>query len=120
SERKPLFSAGHFPSALFREGFASWLWPRQSLNKGHRIGMHTRTAIIDQKLVGESRRMRSAAAQVVVCFAQPVSTRRCEDVEINRVRHGGSFVRHMRRDAKHFAGGNNDFFAVNFELKGAF
>ena len=57
-----------------------------------------------------------AAAQVLISLVNPVGARRVEDIEIDRVQQGFSFVRHVRRNGQDLARIHHDLLAVNPEL----
>jgi len=59
-------------------------------------------------------------AEIVIGFVQPVLAGRIKNVKINGVFQRPGFVRHVRRDAEHFARPDDDFLAVNGELQGSF
>src|SRR5215472_4611976 len=57
--------------------------------------------------------------QIGISLVEPVLTRRIENVEVNCIFERFSFVRHVGRNAQHFAGMHHDFFAVDPELQRA-
>ena len=60
------------------------------------------------------------SAQVLISLVNPVGAWRVEDVEINRVRQGFRFVRHVRRDGQNLARVYDDLLAINPKLERAF
>jgi len=59
------------------------------------------------------------ASQILIGLVNPIGTRRIEHVKIHCIFECFRLMRHVRRDAKHLAGMDNDFFAVNPKLQRA-
>src|SRR6266542_4132528 len=55
--------------------------------------------------------------QILVALVDPISARRRENVEVDRVFHGLRLVRHVRRDAKDLSGVHHNFFAIDPKLE---
>jgi hypothetical protein len=55
----------------------------------------------------------TAVAQIVVSLVEPVGAGRSEDVEIEGILERPGFMRHVRGDAKNFAGAHDDLLAIN-------
>ena len=62
----------------------------------------------------------AAVTKVVVGLVDPVGAGRSEDIEIERVLEGPSFMRQVRGNAKNFAGVDDDLFAIDGEFQCAF
>src|SRR5258707_50547 len=65
-------------------------------------------------------RTLAAVTKIVVGLVDPVGAGRGEDVEIERVLKGPSFMRHVRGNAKNFAGADDDLLAIDGEFQCAF
>jgi len=57
------------------------------------------------------------ASQILVGLVDPISAGRIENIKVHRVFERLGFVRHVRWDAEHFTGMDDDFPAVDPELQ---
>src|SRR6266480_5209 len=69
--------------------------------------------------IGAGRTL-ATMSQIVVGLVQPVFARGIEDVEVHGIFQSPGLVRHVRRDAQHFAGANDDLLAIDGKLQRAF
>src|SRR6185312_8586777 len=85
-----------------------------------RLFNHSGTLRIAERSSNKPLPGNALFTQVTISFVDPVGPRRIEDVEVNRVFHGLSFVRHIWRDGEHFSGGHHNFFSIDIKLQCAF
>src|SRR6267142_2258448 len=84
-----------------------------------------RSALGQSRKLGEvsgraACRVLAAVPQIVVCLVQPVFARGIEDIEVHGIFQCPGLVRHVRRDAQHFAGANDDLLAIDGKFQRAF
>src|ERR1700674_564036 len=116
----------------------AWIQPR-SYGKQHHGHLSmpfrrkgTKEKRVDRRSIGgASRKLRrspeseagrtlATVSQIVVGLVQPVFARGIEDVEVHGIFERPGLVRHVRRDAQHFAGANDDLLAIDRKFQRAF